>query len=298
MAQDEKTAVPEWQEVPLVSGRTARRMLATEAGTLHVSLDLGLTEDGITAQKDVFRLPDGTRVPRGDLEEAFGEPEDCVRLAEGDCRKVYRYSDARKKFYKLYQPFEDDAPTIVINGMTMHAITRTDPWTDAQEKVQSVPERAGRCLDTCCGLGYTAQILARRFGRVTTCEVDANVLAVASVNPWSRLLFQTSNLEVRQQDVRYLLAEVPEGHFACIFHDPPTVYLAGQLYSEVLYRRFLQVLERGGVLYHYVGVPGERRGQDYARGVMRRLREAGFKRVERAKDGVKAVKKGAGRPLR
>ncbi len=282
--------VPRWQKVPIVSGRTAERLLDAPDGPLTVSLDLGRTASTVQVHGERLFLPRGEHVPRAELRDAFSEPEDCVRLDQGRCRKVYHYDQTKCSYYKLFQPFQDMAPTIVINGMTMHAIVRTDPWSDVRDKVACVPEQAGECLDTCCGLGYSAQLLAAVYDRVVTTEADANVLDVASVNPWSEGLFHTPNVEVRLQDVRYLLAEAEQERFACIFHDPPTVHLAGELYSEVLYRRFRQVLRWGGFLYHYVGAPGGRRGGDYTRGVMRRLQEAGFRDVKRTVGGVCARK--------
>ncbi len=290
--------IPVWQSVPIVSGRAARRMLQAGEGALEVSLDLGRSRTEVRVESGVIELPDGSRIDRDGLADAFSDAEDCVRLDGGAPRKVYLYSESTRKYYKLYQPFEDRAPTIVINGATMHAIVGRDPWQDAADKVACLPDRPGRhdrpgrCLDTCCGLGYSAQMLAARFEAVTTCEVDANVLEVAAVNPWSEGLFTTPNLEVRAADLREVLAGCAPGSLGAIFHDPPTVYQAGELYAEGLYRRFAGALARGGVLYHYVGEPGRKLGQDYAGGVMRRLQGAGFRRVRRVTSGVLATKDG------
>jgi len=259
--------VPNWQRVPIVSGRTARRILDSPPGGLRVSLDLGRSETELRIERDAVVLPDGSRIGRDDLERAFSDLEDCIRL-DGGCRKVYSYSESERKYYKLFQPFENLAPTIVINGATMHAIVGTDPWSDAEQKVASVPMRGGRCLDTCCGLGYSAQLLSARFDAVTTCEVDANVLDIAAVNPWSEGLFCAPSITVRNEDMRRVLAGSAPGSLQCIFHDPPTVYQAGELYAEALYRRFARVLAPGGALYHYVGEPGKYLGRDYAGGVM------------------------------
>jgi len=282
--------MPAWRSVPIVSGRTAKRMLRAGEGALEVSLDLGRSRALVHVVAGAVLLPDGTRVDKDDLSDAFSKPEDCVRLDGGLCRKVYHYSESERKYYKLFQPFEDRAPTIVINGATMHTIVGKDPWADAADKDACVRGGGGRALDTCCGLGYSAQLLAARFEGVTTCEVDANVLEVATVNPWSEGLFAAPNIEIRRADLREVLAACTPGQFACIFHDPPTVYQAGELYAEGLYRRFAAALSPGGVLYHYVGEPGKKHGQDYAGGVMRRLRNAGFGRVRRVTGGVLAFK--------
>ncbi len=283
--------VPDWQRATVISGRTARRLLDAAEGPLTASLDLGRNRHEVMVEAGALGLPDGQHVARGDLADAFSAPEDCIELRAGECRKVYRYDESLHKYYKLFQPFEDRPPTIVINGATMHPIVGVDPWEGTASMVAAVPRRGEQCLDTCCGLGYSAQMLAAtRFEHVTTCEVDGNVLAVAAVNPWSEGLFGASNVRVLATDLREFVAGSPAGSLDCVFHDPPTVYQAGELYAGELYEEFFRVLAPGGMLYHYVGAPGARRGQDYARGVMRRLTEAGFVRVRRVPGGVLGIR--------
>ena len=67
--------------------------------------------------------------------------------------------------------------------------------------------------------------------------------------------------------------------FARVVHDPPTVRLAGDLYSAAFYRQLHRVLRRGGLLFHYVGDLRSGLGRRVASGVRRRLVEAGFSRV-------------------
>jgi predicted methyltransferase len=119
-----------------------------------------------------------------------------------------------------------------------------------------------------------------------SCEVDRDVLLMAALNPWSQGYFSTEGLEIRCVDVEDFVASAGNQSFGCIFHDPPTIYVAGELYSGELYRHFARILRPGGVLYHYVGTPGARHGQDYAAGVMRRLREGGFAGLRRVTGGV------------
>ncbi len=283
--------VPEFRGAPVVSGWTANRILRAPPGRLEVSLDLGRSTAEVTCDSASVILPGDLKVSKQALAAAFSEPEDCISLEPGEPEKVYRYSERTRKYYKLYQAREDDAPTIVINGATMHSIVRKDPWTYTRDKVASVPRFRGACLDTCCGLGYSAQLLCeRRAGKVTTCEADDNVLAVAALNPWSERLFASDRIGIVPQDLREHVRASRPGVYGCIFHDPPTVFQAGELYSAGLYRQFARVLQRGGVLYHYVGAPGGRTGRDYAGGVIRRLQGAGFKRTRRVVEGVVAQK--------
>ncbi len=282
---------PQPHRTPVISGRTARRLVDADSGVLEVSLDLGRTTADVSVGGAEIVLPDGQKPTKKDLAACFSSPEDCIEIRAGGCQKVYLYSEADRKYYKLFQPYEGRAPTIVINGAAMHAIVGMDPWQDEAEKVGVLPARHGECLDTCCGLGYSAQLLAQMsFERVVTCEVDPNVLEVAAVNPWSEGLFTARNVEIVQSDVRRLVQECAGGRFACVFHDPPTVFHAGELYAEALYAQFGRVLSPGGLLYHYVGEPGARAGRDYARGVMQRLRHAGFTHARRVARGVLAVR--------
>lgn len=288
--------VPRRREIPVISGLTARALLESRPGRLAVSLDLGLSRSEVIVEADVVNLEAGWSVAKAELAEAFSAPEDCVALERSGPRKIYSYSEGTRKYYKLYQPFPDKAPTIIINNATMHCIVGMDPWQDEEGKVKMLaPRRGGVCLDTCCGLGYSAQLLAAGgCRRVVSCELDRNVLEVAAVNPWSRGLFDDERIEILLCDVREFAAGCEARTFSAIFHDPPTIYQAGDLYAEELYREFARILTRSGVCYHYVGAPGGKRGQDYARGVMRRLRAVGFGWVQRKPRGVLARLTGAG----
>jgi len=275
----------------IISGRTVQEVISARSGMLQISLDLGRTQGSVSIRSDVVTLPEGASVPMAALRELRLKPEDCVVLQDGCWQKIYIFSETKSTYYKLYQPVADKAPTIIINGATMHAIVGKDPWQYTVDKVATVPRFMGECLDTCCGLGYSAQLLAaRRTGRVTVCEVDRYVLEVGSVNPWSEGLFTDAQIDIVQSDLRQYVAESASNRFGCVFHDPPTVYQAGELYSGELYGQFARVLRAGGVLYHYVGAPGRRVGQDHSRGVMRRLQSAGLVRVRRVTDGVLAFK--------
>ena len=67
--------------------------------------------------------------------------------------------------------------------------------------------------------------------------------------------------------------------FARIIHDPPMFNLAGDLYSGEFYRHLFRVLQPRGRLFHYIGDLESKSGRVVTKGVMRRLEEAGFRRV-------------------
>jgi predicted methyltransferase len=56
--------------------------------------------------------------------------------------------------------------------------------------------------------------------------------------------------------------------------------LAGELYSASFYRQLLRILRPSGRLYHYIGNPSSKSGRGVTRGVIRRLYEAGFRRIK------------------
>jgi hypothetical protein len=57
--------------------------------------------------------------------------------------------------------------------------------------------------------------------------------------------------------------------------------LAGELYSGECYRHLFRILKPKGRMFHYIGDLESRSGRNVARGVLRRLQEAGFRRVVR-----------------
>ncbi|MFL5805571.1 MAG: spermine synthase, partial [Roseiflexaceae bacterium] len=72
---------------------------------------------------------------------------------------------------------------------------------------------------------------------------------------------------------------IEEATFARIIHDPPTFSLAGELYSGLFYRHAFRILRREGRMFHYIGNLESKSGGRVMRGVVRRLKEAGFSRV-------------------
>lgn len=160
----------------------------------------------------------------------------------------------------------------------MHRIKNTDPMQDTRAKIRAADPR-GALLDTSMGLGYTAIELAKRAQRVITLELDPAVVEVAGRNPWSRELFTRPNLERRLGDSIELIDDFDDELFDRILHDPPTLALAGDLYSGAYYRELYRLLKRGGRLFHYIGDLASPSGQRTSRGVIERLGAAGFRNV-------------------
>jgi hypothetical protein len=102
---------------------------------------------------------------------------------------------------------------------------------------------------------------------------------VARLNPWSRPLFDHPRITQVLGDSFDRVQDFEDASFERIVHDPPVLALAGDLYSGEFYRHLHRLLARRGRLYHYVGDPDSRSGRNVTRGVIRRLQEAGFRKV-------------------
>jgi hypothetical protein len=163
----------------------------------------------------------------------------------------------------------------------MHRIKGTDPYHDTLAKLRALGKARGHVLDTTTGLGYTAIEAARTAERVTTIELDPATLEVARSNPWSRALFNTPSIEQIVGNASDVVQQFADARFSRIIHDPPIFSLAGELYSGEFYRHLFRVLKQGGRIFHYIGSLESKSGSGTARGVVRRLQQAGFSRVVR-----------------
>jgi len=167
----------------------------------------------------------------------------------------------------------------------MHQTVRKTPTQDAQDKVRVLGIFAGsRVLDVCTGLGYSAIASARRGAKVTTLELDENVLELAKENKDSAELFSNPNITIKTGDAFESIDDFAAGSFDIVMHDPPRFSLAGELYSLVFYQKLFRVLRRGGRMFHYTGNPGKSSGKNMTKGFKQRLVEAGFVGVQWQED--------------
>lgn len=173
------------------------------------------------------------------------------------------------------------APTVLVSGIPMHRIKDTDPVQDTRAKIKALGMQKGRVLDTATGLGYTAIQAARTASEVVTVELDPAAIELARLNPWSAELFSRQNITQIIGDSVEVIPEMPSGSFSAVIHDPPTMSLGGELYSEDFYKELRRVLSRNGRLFHYICDPDSSLGKKLWPGVIRRLNAAGFKRIER-----------------
>lgn len=243
------------------------------------SLDLGLTWVEVALNPGGVDLGEGQWLPWDSLEEIGQNETACYLVEDGEAAKIQRFSDYLDRFYSLMPT--QGAPTLLISGILMHRIKGIDPYRDTLTKVRTIWPLQGRVLDTCTGLGYTAIEAAKVAEEVVTIELDPTVLEVARLNPWSQSLFENPCIEQIVGDSFEEIQVFEDESFSRIIHDPPMFSLAGDLYSGECYRHLFRILKPKGRMFHYIGDLDSRSGRNVAKGVVRRLQEAGFKRIVR-----------------
>ena len=199
------------------------------------------------------------------------------------------YSEKTGKFYRLVRT--KTWPYLEISGIRMHRADTVDPKTDAILKIRSLGKIYGTVLDCCTGLGYTAILAARnkRVDKVITIEKDENVISIAKRNPYSRELFENEKIELIIGDVFYETQKFENEYFNFIIHDPPRISIAPELYSLEFYKQLFRVLKRNGKILHYVGRPGIRQGKRYLKGIIKRIRLAGFSRIKKDEHSLSLI---------
>jgi predicted methyltransferase len=273
-----------FQAAPLLSARRAGWRSAT------TSLDLGRSTTRVTLSQDGVAFPDGQQLPWAAVSKIAGTENQCFTVEDGAARAIQVFSETTNWARSLYPT--EGAPSTLVAGFPMHRVKDIDPLDDTRRKIGALTPVVGAALDTATGLGYTAIQLSRLAEHVTTIECDPAALEIASMNPWSRELFDNPQITLLIGDTFERIDQFPDGAFARILHDPPTFSLAGELYSEEFYRQALRVLGQGGRMFHYIGDPTSKFGKRMTSGVVERLQAAGFRRVVRKPEafGVLALK--------
>lgn len=256
----------------------------------EVSPDLGLSTVTVSLDADGVRFPSGELLSWPDAEKIRDGEGRCYLLDSEGIEQVQVFSHETNWSRSLFAT--EGAPTVIVSGFPMHRIKGTDPMADTRAKVAAVAPLTGRVLDTATGLGYTAIEAARTAREVVTVEVDPAGLEICRLNPWSAGLFDNPRLHQIVGDIDEVIDDFEDGAFDVVIHDPPTMNIAGDLYSEAFYRKLLRVTARRGRVFHYVGDPESRAAGRITTGVIRRLQSAGFSRVVRKPEafGVLASK--------
>jgi len=252
---------------------------AWAAGRLasETSLDLGLSRREVRLDADGIHA-DGRRLIDWPQLQAIAASENgCFRVADGAVEEIRGFSQASQRPLRLFPTAE--APGLLIAGFTMHRFKDISPRRAALEMVRAAAPVRGRVLDTATGLGYTAMAAARGALEVVTIELDPGVEEMARANPWSQELFRHPAIRRLRGDSSEEIGRFADGFFSVIIHDPPSMSLAGDLYGESFYRQAWRVLGGRGRMFHYIGDPHSAMGARVSKGVVNRLRAAGFQRI-------------------
>lgn len=241
------------------------------------SFDLGRTQHHARLTAQGLTFPDGQTLSWHALEEIRADPDACWQVTAGEAHKIHAFFEEMQRAYSLLPT--DTAPTLINAGFTMHRIKRSDPMTDTGNKIRAAAPVRGLVLDTTTGLGYTAIEAAKTARHVTTIEIDQTVLDVARLNPWSQALFNQPRITQLLGDSYEVVENMADEQFDLIVHDPPSLSLAGELYSGEFYCRLYRILLPGGRLFHYLGNPASKQGRTVTHGAIRRLKAAGFTRL-------------------
>jgi predicted methyltransferase len=266
------------------------RAYASQKRTVKASPDLNRSKVEVEITEEGARFPVGVCVSWSVLHRILEEPRKCFCFRGEEMEEVRLESPETGLILALVPT--SGAPTLMVSGFPMHRIKDIDPHRDTRLKIEAIKPLRGRVLDTATGLGYTAIESARTADHVVTIERDPAVLQIARKNPWSRELFRHPRIEQKIGDATVLVKEMASGLFDRIIHDPPTLRIAGEMYSGAFYAELHRVLRRRGKMFHYVGDPESELGARVYPGVIRRLYEAGFRKVYSVKEafGLVALK--------
>lgn len=260
-----------YQAEPLLAAHKAH------SPTARVSLDLNLSVVDVALGDEGIALPAGQHVAWHHIEAIAQSENGCFHIANNTATKIQAYSGETDRYYSLYPT--SLAPTMLLSGLPMHRIKDTDPHHDTLAKIKAAALSRGRTLDTCTGLGYTAIEAAKVADAVITIELDPAAQSVARLNPWSQMLFENPKITQLIGDAVEEVTRFDDGSFARIIHDPPMFALGGDLYSATFYAELFRSLKPGGRLFHYIGDLKSSSGSRVARGVVERLKRAGFQHV-------------------
>jgi uncharacterized protein len=259
--------------------------------SVNVSLDLGVTKSHVTFEGGSIVLPDEEIVTLDILDKISRDPS-CFMIEGEEVFKLQFFLQKTNKMYRLLATGEDTAPTAELGGFRMHRVKGTDPLLDTKSKIACIRPVFGTVLDTCTGLGYTAiEAVSMGAEEVYSVEVDEGMVQLREVNPWSTGL-SNGRIKLILGDIQEEVTGFEDGFFDSVIHDPPSMNIAGELYSLKFYRELFRVLAPRGRMFHYVGAPGSvHHGKKPSRGVIERLREAGFTDVYERKDALGVVAK-------
>ncbi|MGY5875506.1 MAG: methyltransferase domain-containing protein [Candidatus Thorarchaeota archaeon] len=262
--------------------KTILESIRGDVPEIEISFDLGKTTVRIDPRNQPFTVEQLEKIAK-DTDSIYFVGED----------GVFKAAIRGNHFYKLFPTKSGHAPALLIDGVLMHRVKDVDPIEDASMKAKLCARREYDMLEICTGLGYsTIECLKRGIRSIITIEMEKDVLELARLNPWSQMLFSDQRVSIINGDAVDKITEFNNRSFHAVLHDPPRFTMGSELYTREFYSQIYRVLKSRGVLFHYVGSPGSKyRKRDLPRGVMKRLREVGFRDVTRKQHALGVLAK-------
>jgi uncharacterized protein len=266
---------------PILSHFQATSLLASQkngCALVNTSIDLGMSQISANLTIDGVEIAGAANLSWDQIQKINSDKNGCFIIENNSIRAVRSFSESTGRAMSLMPT--PGAPALIIAGFPMHRIKNITPFEASKAMADSIAPFHGEVLDTATGLGYTALCAAQTATRVLTVEFDDAVPELAKLNPWSRELFTHDKITRIIGDSFEVIKDFPRERFCGIIHDPPTMSLAGDLYSGEFYKQAFRVLKPGGKMFHYLGDPNSSSGNRTTQGVIRRLHDAGFSKVD------------------
>jgi predicted methyltransferase len=260
-----------YQAAPLLEARVAGLTRA------RCSFDFGRSSVEVTLDAQGVRAEAVAALDWASVEQVAATDSVCFAIEEGGVVPLRIFSEVADRSFQLWPT--PTSPALLVSGFLMHRVRDVAPDEGAARMVRALGKLHGRVLDTTSGLGYAAIAAARGATEVVSVELQPVVRELARQNPWSQALFEQPNIQLLDGDSSELVPTLAPESFAAVLHDPPAINLAGELYSTRFYAAVLRLLTRRGRFFHYIGDANSASGSRTTRGVIKRLREAGFSRV-------------------
>ena len=271
----------------IITAKAAEKIANAKEGELVISLDLGRSSAKIVVAEG-FALIEGQKIPLPEFKSL--KDNFYYAVEDNSIKKVAFFAEDTNLYYKLLPA--EEWPTFTISSTPMHRHVRITPKHDTELKINEIKPVKGKVLDTCTGLGYTAIMASANAEKVYTFEKDKNVMFIAKYNPYSKELFENKKIELKNENVFDGIKNFKNEFFDRIIHDPPTFSRSPELYSDEFHKEMFRVLKKGGIIYHYCPLPGKMSGRQFQHTIIRKLKEAGFIKVEyhEKSSGIRAVK--------
>jgi uncharacterized protein len=231
------------------------------------SLDLNISSDKILIDHSerIIRLPNNQKF---NFPDSFNPEIDiCYKIRENQVFPMQLFNDDTGFFYKLVPT--SYRPILRISATQMHKKPFLDYIQNNKPK--------GLILDAGTGLGYSAIIASKTADQVITVEWDEYVLEIASNNPHSYELFESTNIKSIHGDVTEIIKQFPDKYFDNIIQDGGMPKSSGNFFSQEQAFQLYRVIKQAGKLFFYLPKKGKHKGRDFALEQRVRMQNAGFK---------------------